>query len=297
MDADFVYAIVPRQPLRTTLGVRAREIAKGRLEPIAKSMALEEQGFTKDQLKRQIDELAQELEKKPKETMALIGDVAEGETPLSEEDLRSLKLPLIKTREDLTAVEGPNILSGKLWALDSPMSRSSRMLTVEYLETLHQKMLGDVWGWAGALRTTDLGNAFASSAANIRPDLLCLYHDAIDYWLVDERMDPDEFALRVHHRVVKIHPFQNGNGRHSRLLADLILDKHFKRSPFTWGGNALLGNTDPNRPAYIAALRSADRNDYEPLKKLCRATVVARLPEPGPAPLGGITPHGGLRRP
>src|SRR2546430_1088076 len=88
----------------------------------------------------------------------------------------------------------------------------------------------------------------------------------------DARMSPDEFAVRVHHRVVKVHPFRNGNGRHSRLLADVLLAKHFGREPLTWGGNAELGNSDPNRQNYLDSLKAADKGDYGPLMKLCRAS-------------------------
>lgn len=218
----------------------------------------------------------------------LVGDVVEGETPLSEEDLQGLKLPLITTRQQLSAVEGPNILSGRLWALRARVSQLPRMLSVDYLCQLHLRMLGDVWEWAGKIRNTPLENAFASSVPEIRPHLNGLYADAVEYWLKDKQITPDEFAVRVHHRVVKIHPFRNGNGRHSRLLADVILERHFGLQPFTWGGNASLGNSDPNRQPYLAALRSADQNDYGPLKALCRATQKGHVPETGPAPLGGI---------
>jgi fido (protein-threonine AMPylation protein) len=98
-----------------------------------------------------------------------------------------------------------------------------------------------------------------------------LYQDAMEYWIKDQRMPPDELAVRLHHRVVKIHPFRNGNGRHSRLLADVLLERHFGLPPFTWGGNAQLGNSDPNRQTYLDGLRAADKGNYGPLRKLCRA--------------------------
>lgn len=204
--------------------------------------------------------------------MALIGETVVGETPLTEQDLQEIRLPLVKTRAQLSAVEGPNIVSGKQWALRSTRSRIPDMLSVDYLQELHRQMFGEVWQWAGQLRSTELQNAFASPAHDIRPHLAGLYSDAIEHWLSDTRMSPDEFAVRVHHRVVKVHPFRNGNGRHSRLLADVLLAKTFGREPLTWGGNAELGNSDPNRQSYLDSLKAADKGDYGPLMKLCRAT-------------------------
>jgi Fic-DOC domain mobile mystery protein B len=202
--------------------------------------------------------------------VALIGETVAGETPLTTEDLQGLKLSLVTTRGQLSAVEGPNIVSGKQWALKSRRSRMPRMLSIDYIQELHRQMLREVWQWAGEIRSNELHNAFASPVHDIRPQLANLYADAVEHWLLN--MSPDEFAVRVHHRVVKIHPFRNGNGRHSRLLADVILEKHFKLKPFTWGGNAQLGNSDPNRPAYLDGLKAADSGDYRRLMALCRAS-------------------------
>lgn len=145
------------------------------------------------------------------------------------------------------------------------------MLGIEYLQALHFRMLNDVWEWAGKIRTVELENVFASTVPDIRPHLAQLYADAVEYWLNDERMSADEFAVRVHHRIVKTHPFQNGNGRLSRLVADLILEKHFRREPFTWGASDPLASADPDRDAYLNALKAADKGDYQHLLQLCRS--------------------------
>jgi predicted DNA-binding mobile mystery protein A len=67
LDADFVYAIVPRKPLRATLSARARELAQQRIAPVAHSMRLEAQGLSDRELKDQVEELARELERRPRE--------------------------------------------------------------------------------------------------------------------------------------------------------------------------------------------------------------------------------------
>jgi fido (protein-threonine AMPylation protein) len=99
--------------------------------------------------------------------MALIGKNVPGETPLSDQDLQGLKLPLLTTRGQLSAVEGPNIVSGKQWALGARRSQLPGMLSIEYLQELHRQMFRDVWQWAGEIRPTQLENAFASSVPDI----------------------------------------------------------------------------------------------------------------------------------
>ncbi len=204
--------------------------------------------------------------------MALTGEMVPGETPLTEEDLKGLKFPWVKTRGQLSSVEGPNIVNGKEWALASSSTRMPDMLSIAYMQELHRRILSDVWEWAGEIRAHQLQNDFASSVPDIRPHLLGLYSDAVDYWLKDKSIDPDQFSVMVHHRVVKVHPFRNGNGRHSRVIADLVLEKHFRLQPFTWGGASDLGSGDANRDQYISALKSADKGEYGPLLKLCRAS-------------------------
>lgn len=135
--------------------------------------------------------------------MALVGETVDGETPLTADDLQGLKLPFVKTRAQLNTVEAANILTAKQWAMRSRLARMPNMLTAEFLQILHRRMFVDVWGWAGEIRSTALQNDFATSVANIRPDLLNLYQDAAEYWLADKNMSPDEFAARVHHRIVK----------------------------------------------------------------------------------------------
>jgi predicted DNA-binding mobile mystery protein A len=65
LDADFVYAIVPRKPLRETIAARARALAAERFGPISRSMTMEDQGLTKEQTERRIAALAEKLEAKP----------------------------------------------------------------------------------------------------------------------------------------------------------------------------------------------------------------------------------------
>ena len=135
------------------------------------------------------------------------------------------------------------------------------MLTRQFVEQLHLRMYGDVWEWAGTQRQVDtnIGVPFSHIGVALRE----LFDDA-RYWLDHRTYEPMEFAVRLHHRLVFIHPFPNGNGRLSRFYADLALTRHFGLNRLTWGGGELDGR-DPRRQDYIAALQAADDHAYRSL--------------------------------
>ena len=93
--------------------------------------------------------------------------------------------------------------------------------------------------------------------------LKVLCDDAL-YWTENNTYSPEEIAIRFKHRIVSIHCFPNGNGRHSRLMADIIIEKLFNKEPFTWGTNNL-SKANETRKAYLQAVKQADQNDYQPL--------------------------------
>lgn len=186
----------------------------------------------------------------------------EGSTPLAPHDQKGLRQSWIVTRNDLNEAEQTNILSGRAWAF-----RSRTALTREsYLLRLHEHMFGDVWSWAGKWRTseTNIGAAPYEIPVKLRQFL-----DNMDYWLANKTFAPDEIAVRFHHGLVLIHPFTNGNGRHTRLSADLLC-RRLRIEPFTWGRDSL-DRTGRTRQAYIAALRAADAHDFAPLLAFVRS--------------------------
>lgn len=191
---------------------------------------------------------------------------APGATPLTPDELQGLRLPA-RTHGDLNALEAENILAGWRWALRSTTSRRTRLLTDEYLRALHRRMFGQVWSWAGDLRMrqTNIGVAPHEIAVNVRQVL----EDAA-YWVEHGTYPAAEIAVRLHHRVVLIHPFANGNGRHARMLADVLLVRHFELPRLQWGG-PLLDANGARRTEYLEALRAADHHDYRPLLKFCAA--------------------------
>ena len=189
-----------------------------------------------------------------------------GATPLTHDDLVGL-IPLdVVTRGDLDAVEAANILRARLWA----RSRSFgivRLLRRELVFDVHRRMFGDVWRWAGTQRRreTSIGVDPLTIAVALR-DLL----DDTRAWVDHGTYQPDEAAVRFHHRLVQIHVFPNGNGRHARFCADLLA-RDLGRPFFTWGGSALV-DADALRAEYLRALRAmdADRDDVGPLLAFAR---------------------------
>jgi Fic-DOC domain mobile mystery protein B len=190
--------------------------------------------------------------------MALTDPHAPGATPLTAEQLQGLRNPFITTHAELNRAEQANIVRARLWARSARSIVMPNMLSREFLENLHRRMFGDVWTWAGKQRTveTNIGVDYPKIGVELR----ILFDDA-NYWFDHETYPPIEYAVRMHHRLVLIHPFPNGNGRLSRFYADLILTHHFKQDRLSWGGGQL-GNEDPRRTQYIEALRAADQHDY-----------------------------------
>lgn len=183
-------------------------------------------------------------------------------TPLRPEEAAALRVPVVDRRQ-LNEIEAANVESGRAWALRSRKD----CLTADYLCELHKRMFGDVWRWAGNYRTFDvnIGNTpFVQVPVEVRQVL-----DDARYWMDNGTYAPAELAVRLHHRLVLIHPFVNGNGRCTRLLADVVV-KRLKAAPLSWG-SVSLAETGEARAAYVAALRDADNHDLDPLVRFAQA--------------------------
>lgn len=182
-----------------------------------------------------------------------------GSTPLSDEEREGLLLP-VSTHGELNAVEAANVLAAYGEHLGRRKAADARWLDEAFLRRLHEDMLGDVWDWAGRYRRTEKTVGVLTS--QIAVQLGQLLGD-FRYWQEHpETMPVLERAARLHHGLVRIHPFPNGNGRHSRLAADIYL--HSQRHPLPeWPTD--LNAEGASRTAYLAALRAADRGDIAPL--------------------------------
>ncbi len=196
-----------------------------------------------------------------------------GATPLDDEDLAGLIPLAITTRGELNAVEQANVLAAMTWAFGRRRRwRLADLLTRDALGGLHKRMFGDVWRWAGQWRQRDTN--LGVWPRQIPVELEHLLGDVRAQTADPQRPSwpPDEIAVRFHHRLVLIHPFANGNGRHARLVADLTAVA-LGRPRFTWGSSgANLTEASAARATYIAALRLADHDfDYGPLIAFARS--------------------------
>jgi Fic-DOC domain mobile mystery protein B len=189
----------------------------------------------------------------------------DGNTPLSPDEQTDL-IPNLATKEELNEFERANILVAYDWALGLRNLRRQDPLTEPYLRDLHHRMFDQTWKWAGLYRTTEKNPGIPHF--QIREALAALLGDA-RYWLEHRTFPPDEIAIRFHHRLVSIHPFANGNGRHARLMAD-VLARMQNRPVFTWGGADIVQPGDFRR-RYLDALRAADKNDIGPLLAFARS--------------------------
>ncbi|MDH3348712.1 MAG: mobile mystery protein B [Desulfobulbaceae bacterium] len=189
----------------------------------------------------------------------------EGATPLDPNETAGLLLTHLTTREELNYWEQQNINEAEQWAF---ARRQTDLLSQKFICRLHKKMFGNVWKWAGRFRNSyknigidpwQIATETASLCENTRT------------WITHATYQPDEIAVRFHHRLVQIHPFPNGNGRHARLMTDLIVKQILHQPLFNWGSENL---TSPNetRKKYINALQVADRQlDFAPLLEFVRS--------------------------
>jgi len=181
-------------------------------------------------------------------------------TPLDPNEIDGLIPAYVTTQGELNEAEQRNILEARAWA----MGRKHRsLLTEPFVRDLHRRMFQDVWRWAGQYRSSDKSIGVAKE--HIREEVQKLVAD-VAYWIEHDTYPWIELAARFHHRLVKVHPFANGNGRHSRLLTDLLLEAHGKAA-FSWGASLVTGldASGAARSEYIAALREADRGHLAPL--------------------------------
>jgi len=183
-------------------------------------------------------------------------------TPLDADELASLIPGHITTQAELNEWEQLNIVQGESWA----RKQRKEILNEGFLRQLHKQMFGETWKWAGEFRKSDknIGVDWLRISVELKKLL-----DDVRYQVEHASYPPDEIAVRLHHRLVAIHPFPNGNGRHARLMADLLVER-WGRPRLTWGSRSLVDASE-TRQRYIAALQAADARDSAPLLVFARS--------------------------
>jgi Fic-DOC domain mobile mystery protein B len=197
----------------------------------------------------------------------VVTNEGDGTTPLDPDEAEGLLHAHVSTRGELDELEEANVQLGHSWAYDTAISRGrSDVLSGEFLYELHKRMFGNVWKWAGSVRLTDKN--IGIDKFQIRSEVKQLIDDA-KYWREHHIYPPDQLAVRFHHRLVSIHPFANGNGRHARMMADILIQQ-MGGEPLSWGGKTFKKTSDL-RTTYIRALHAADGGNIEPLLAFARS--------------------------
>jgi Fic-DOC domain mobile mystery protein B len=203
--------------------------------------------------------------------LGAIGPEPAGATPIEADDLSGLIPAFVATRADLNQVEYENIAQALPWAIRQVrLGGSLRLFEDAFVFELHRQMFSDVWTWAGSKRRRETN--IGVSPAEIPMALQQALDDA-RYWHEHDTYPVDHRAARIHHRLVVVHPFPNGNGRCTRLIADLYLQS-VGSPPFSWASGRLDGDPEAQRNvrrAYVAALEAAPADDCDALVAFARS--------------------------
>lgn len=186
----------------------------------------------------------------------------DGATPLDPSEILELIPRHITTQQELNAWEEKNILIAQEWAFNQ-----KDIVSLLFIEKLHEQMFNETWKWAGQLRTTEKNLGIPWHRISIQLKQLC---DDVAYQLENNTFSDDEIAIRFHHRLVWIHAFPNGNGRHARLVADCLIVRRGAMR-FSWGMHQDLYHDTPIRKQYIESLKLADHGNYSKLLKFSRS--------------------------
>lgn len=188
-------------------------------------------------------------------------DYPDGATPLDPDEMEGLKHKHVTTRGELDHLEQANIQTGLQW-----LGRQKKIDVLDeiFVRKLHNRLFGDIWEWAGTYRRTE--KTIGVDPLQISVQLRILLDD-VRFWIENKTYKPKEIAIKFHHRLVKIHLFPNGNGRHSRIIADTLLKIVLGDEPIDWARGYDLQSMNERRSEYIAALKEADQGNYNPLLK------------------------------
>jgi len=180
----------------------------------------------------------------------------DGQTPIDEDEKEGLLIETITTKGELDEFEQQNIEEALQWVIGKKF-KAKDVFTEKFICNLHKRMYNNVWAWAGNFRKTNKNIGIDKFQIPMSLKVLC--DDAL-YWFENQTYPAEEIAIRFKHRIVSVHCFPNGNGRHSRLMGDIIIEKLFGQKPFPWGA-ANLSKANDTRSAYLKAVKQADQGN------------------------------------
>ena len=183
-----------------------------------------------------------------------------GQTPLNEEEKDGLLIKTITLQKELDEFEQMNIEKAVEWTIHTNL-KQDKILSEKFIKELHKRMFGQVWKWAGEFRKTEKNIGIKWTQIGIELKNLI---DDTKYWIKNKTYSPEEIAIRFKHRIVQIHCFPNGNGRHSRMMADIIMESIFRNEIFSWHQSNMV-KANETRSQYIKALRKADNGNFKEL--------------------------------
>jgi Fic-DOC domain mobile mystery protein B len=192
-------------------------------------------------------------------------EMQKGEAPITPEE-RARLLPSLSTREQLNEIERLNINAARMWAMRGVILERSDLLSEAFSREVHRRMFNGIWRGAGRYRTT--GRDPGWEPHRIAEGVGMFFDDA-EGWLRFSTYPVHEAAVRLHHRLASIHPWSNGNGRHARLIADIIVAANGE-GPLTWGSRSAPVDRGSARDRYLGAIGAADAGDFAPLLEFAR---------------------------
>jgi Fic-DOC domain mobile mystery protein B len=190
----------------------------------------------------------------------------EHETPLTEEERLEL-IPSLSTRAELNEAERANIIQARIWAMRPRTLKRDDLVTDVFSRELHQRMFDHIWKWAGFYRKTE--RHLGWEVHRLTEGVHNAFADARE-WLQHETYPLQESAVRLHHQLVRVHPWPNGNGRHARLMADIVVQSR-GGDELTWGAGTDIVTTGQTRMNYIECILKADAGDFAPLLAFARS--------------------------
>jgi Fic-DOC domain mobile mystery protein B len=182
------------------------------------------------------------------------------------EQEQAMLLPSLSTRAQLNEIEALALNAARVWAMRAPVLQRKDILSEAFARELHRRMFAAVWRDAGRYRTAPRmpGWEPGQIAEGVRMSL-----DDAEGWLRFSNYSVHESAVRIHHRLVAVCPWANGNGRHARLVADVVVASHGEE-PLTWGRRSGLVEAGPARLRYLDAVKAADSGNMGPLLEFAR---------------------------